>query len=565
MKKTLLLLGTLLLSAPLMANETPIFYWDNQDHFVEAKNCHITPVDSNKFRISKYFGKGTSSTENLRNVNGVRTSFLQNGSLVKFISGKKLKDYEKIEVVGLNTLSDSVARWSSKRLDRGYLYNRSMNPFDDYALRLDQKAPNVSLGKVKEKVSGLFFKIAVEDSYFKLNCPEFAKDREYIMFRVYDETVQDAPIAYAGVYWDETAIFRSFQTFSKAEAHRLVNHILNEDRLEEELNGSIQFGESSLTDDASNDDSDVISADDNELDATATDEDNNDDNSDENISDNQDAVVEGPLDYRVCIASKKLNIRNERLDKVVYSARKGEKVKIFQGWGNNSQNRTINGVNYKFIKIQLSGREASDQTIGWAAQRYIKIKSQCKYLSNSGSGATSGDNTSEGSVEISGLNDSKCCEFPTVKKVTHRFNSGMRRFGAGRSGGARLHAACDLYRYKNEPILSVAPGKIIRNKYYFYQGTYALEVRHSGGFVVRYGEITGKSASGTSAGRSVKMGQQIGYMGKVNSNCCRPMLHFELYSGSKSGSLSRGGTRYRRRSDLLDPTEYLLQWESRNF
>ena len=134
--------------------------------------------------------------------------------------------------------------------------------------------------------------------------------------------------------------------------------------------------------------------------------------------------------------------------------------------------------------------------------------------------------------------------------------------GAGRGG--RLHAACDLYRFKNEPIMAVAPGTVLRPIYPFYQGTFALEVRHSGGFVVRYGEITGKVAAGIRSGAPVSMGQVVGYMGKVNSGCCNPMLHFELYSGSRTGALNGGG-KFRRRADLLDPTQYLRRWQETQF
>jgi murein DD-endopeptidase MepM/ murein hydrolase activator NlpD len=123
-----------------------------------------------------------------------------------------------------------------------------------------------------------------------------------------------------------------------------------------------------------------------------------------------------------------------------------------------------------------------------------------------------------------------------------------------------LHAACDLYRYKDEAMLSVAPGVVTRGLYYFYQGTYALEVKHDGGFIVRYGEVTGKSPSGTSKGSRLKMGQTLGYIAKVNSNCCNPMLHFELYKGNVTGPLSQSGNRYQRRSDLMNPTDYLLSW-----
>ncbi|TNF00524.1 MAG: M23 family metallopeptidase [Deltaproteobacteria bacterium] len=562
--KRLIIASALLTSFSSMAQQeevkAPIFYWDNQEHMVqvdEAK-CHITKVATNRFRVSEYFGKGTNSSENLRNSQGRRTSFLPNSSLVKKVDSKhKLDEYESIEVVGINRLdnADPTDRWASKRLDRGFLYHKSLKPIDDYALRLDKNAPEVNLGDIRDNIDGTFMRVAVEDSYFQLNCPQFEEGRDYILFRVFDEKVQNKPIAYVGVYWDESAIFRSFQMFTKSEAHRFVHNIILEDRLESELEGRISFG-------APIEDTDTQATNDNAIEA--------DDNTIDSEADSDPVIVETPdnrtseeksFDYRVCISDNTLNIRNESLNAVAFKAKKGEKVKIFQGWGTNSQNRTINGVNYTFIKIEFPERESS-QKVGWAAQRYIKTKEDCRYLRGS---SNSGGSTGTIGGNITSLDDPACCEFPTVQKVTHRFDSGMRRFGAGRSGGNRLHAACDLYRYKDEPILAIAPGKVIRNMYYFYQGTYALEVRHSGGYVVRYGEITGKSPSGVSAGKSVSTGQQIGYMGKVNSNCCRPMLHFELYSGKQSGALSTGGNRYKRRSDLMDPTKYLLRWEDRNF
>lgn len=105
--------------------------------------------------------------------------------------------------------------------------------------------------------------------------------------------------------------------------------------------------------------------------------------------------------------------------------------------------------------------------------------------------------------------------------------------------------------------MAVADGEVIRNPYYFYSGTYALEVRHTGGFVVRYGEIS-TAAQGVSAGSSVARGQVIAFVGKLESGSS--MLHFEMYAGTASGSLTvRGNPPYQRRSDLLDPTPYLDQ------
>lgn len=97
---------------------------------------------------------------------------------------------------------------------------------------------------------------------------------------------------------------------------------------------------------------------------------------------------------------------------------------------------------------------------------------------------------------------------------------------------------------------------------HFYQGTFAVVVRHAGGFVVRYGEISAQVARGIRAGQQVAMGQTIGKIKKTR--CCRPMLHFELYAGTRSGALSGGG-KFRRRSDLINPTQHVLRWERKTF
>jgi murein DD-endopeptidase MepM/ murein hydrolase activator NlpD len=122
----------------------------------------------------------------------------------------------------------------------------------------------------------------------------------------------------------------------------------------------------------------------------------------------------------------------------------------------------------------------------------------------------------------------------------------------------------------NEPVVAVAPGVIIRPLYFFYLGTYALEVRHSGGFVVRYGELTGAIPKSVKASNKVKMGQIVGYIARVGTKTLmEPMLHFELYSGSSSGSLNSSkrinGINYQRRSDLLNPTKYMLKWQNAKF
>jgi murein DD-endopeptidase MepM/ murein hydrolase activator NlpD len=531
--KIILILLTLGMTESSFAS-LPTFYYDNQDGFVDASNCSITQIESQRFRISSYSGKDSSSElENLRNYKGIKQSNLINGSLVKLIEGKEKRDFKKVEVVGINQGKNLTRnRWFSERLDQGYLYYRSLLPAEDYVLKLVKGTQSYRLGDLKNSAEELYLQIAVETNFFKLNCQNFG-NREYVIFKAYEKFGSE-PIALIGMYWDESKIFKHIESMTKYEAIEILPNILEEESMESYI-GNDSFN-SQL------DDSSEVTI--------------------ENDVNQNMTNIELGIDNIVCVSKQTLNVRDKSLEKNLFRANLGEKIKIFQGWGENTIKRKINGTVYNFNKVQLSNREEEDQMIGWVATAFIKPRGKCKYLESSVS-----DEFVSQMVDttVTGLNDPNCCEFPTVKRPTHRYDSGMRKFGAGRSEGRRLHAACDLYRFKDEPILSVAPGKIIRDRYYFYQGTYALEVKHSGGFVVRYGELDKKGIAGMSKGKILKMGQRIGHMGKVNSNCCRPMLHFELFEGSKPGSLSQSSTRYKRRSDLMDPTTYLHNWENENF
>lgn len=146
--------------------------------------------------------------------------------------------------------------------------------------------------------------------------------------------------------------------------------------------------------------------------------------------------------------------------------------------------------------------------------------------------------------------------FPLRKRPTESYKSGAREFGANRAGGNRKHAGCDLKAPVNTEIFCMADGKVIRGPYYFYEGTYALEVQHQDGMIVRYGEILAKSPKGIKEDAQVKQGQLIAFVGKLNSG--NSMLHLEMYSGKGKGQLTQADNPpYKRRSDLINPTQYL--------
>ena len=142
--------------------------------------------------------------------------------------------------------------------------------------------------------------------------------------------------------------------------------------------------------------------------------------------------------------------------------------------------------------------------------------------------------------------------FPLRARPTLSYKSGGREFRANRSGGTRKHAACDLIAPKGTEILAMEDGQVIQSPYFFYEGTYALEIKHVSGMVVRYGEISQTVPAGITAGAKVSQGQVIARVGQLTSG--NSMLHLEIYQGTKTGPLTQSGNEFKRRSDLVDPT-----------
>lgn len=283
----------------------------------------------------------------------------------------------------------------------------------------------------------------------------------------------------------------------------------------------------------------------------------------EEVSSAAAAVRRGGIYDVVCISSATLNVRDAALKKVLFNAKRYEKVKTFQGWGNNSQMKSVGGKKHTFVKVQFTEREGRNQAnVGWIAKGFIKAAANCKGAVREERQVVEQQARANPAPRVSSAGGGE--EFPlNAPPQTAIDAKGMWNFGWRRSQGRRIHAACDLYGRKGDAIVSVLPGVVLNNLYYFYQNTYALEVRHSDGRVVRYGEILGKTAAGVSAGRRVNTGQVLGYMGKTSHP--NPMLHFEMYKGTGKGSLSTRTNKYQRRSDLMDPTSSLLKWQSAKF
>lgn len=273
-------------------------------------------------------------------------------------------------------------------------------------------------------------------------------------------------------------------------------------------------------------------------------------------------------DKVLCIASKNVLVLEADLKTVAFSGDQFEVVNPFQGW-NAQKVVTLKGQKVTFIKAQFENRQEEDaeNDEGWVRASQVKPKSQCAGYHDDDSEDRIAERvkTTVDASDIKSLTDSACCRFPLATSAQADYRTGMRQFGY-RRGGARKHGGADLYHRQFEPVYAVADGKIVRDREAFYGGTAATEVVHEGGFTVRYGELAFNNDKSLSLSRDVKAGQLIGYMKavKAKSGFLHPMLHFELYSGKASGPLTvKGAGLYSRRSDLMNPTSYLLKWEGK--
>jgi len=144
---------------------------------------------------------------------------------------------------------------------------------------------------------------------------------------------------------------------------------------------------------------------------------------------------------------------------------------------------------------------------------------------------------------------------PFVPKISYKGGNG---FDASREKVRKglKHAANDLAAPPHTPVLAIDQGTVIQGPYKFYNGTYALEVKHPQ-FIARYGEIA-KDAE-VKPGDRVEEGQVIAYVGDQPG---QDMLHLEFFTGKLQGGLStQPGTHppYDRRDDVFNGVKFLDQ------
>jgi len=172
---------------------------------------------------------------------------------------------------------------------------------------------------------------------------------------------------------------------------------------------------------------------------------------------------------------------------------------------------------------------------------------------------------------------------------THNWRAEKRRNAATMDyprGSGRKHAARDLYTEPYTPVVAICPG-VVLDVGDFYNQTHQITVHHKAidgrEFVVRYGEVNPNTIK-VKKGEKVTQGQKLGETGKLMSTnrngSTRPtvilnntvvyMLHFELFSGKEGMNImkpltDRTESIYKRRSDILDPVELLIEGYNNTF
>ena len=97
----------------------------------------------------------------------------------------------------------------------------------------------------------------------------------------------------------------------------------------------------------------------------------------------------------------------------------------------------------------------------------------------------SGENNRSAETEA---NDTLSFIFTLRSRPTLSYKTGGRKFGAPRPE-SRKHAACDLIAPPRTEVLAMEDGEVIQSCP-FWSGTDALEIKHKGGMLIRYCEIS---------------------------------------------------------------------------
>ncbi len=532
--KRLIVLLTLLNTNVFASEIENMFYWSNAKGLVKAENCKLETSKNPKLGFVKSSTLGYVTLEKNQGQSNLNIS---SSSLVKISNIDSETGKKNVEIVGVNSVYTPLIP-EAVRGDNGVVNSKAIENISKSFIQINENYMDV--------LGGTYWKVFANDKFLKLNCPEFSLNKDYFVFSVYPES-GGRMISRVAVSSAETELFENIKVFDESEIYnKLSDAVSDESNSLSEMDWLPEVTSTYVKTPTPIEKIDVPA----EYEAK---------DADEYVS------TQIGLDTIICTPQKSINVRNEDLTQVLFTAKLGQRVKVFQDFEKNKVEGTIDGKSYEFIKVEFLNFEDSSEKVGYVVSSFVEAKSTCIH------DPAFRDSLKPADTSMTGLDDKACCGFPITQKPYQIFTEGEPSFGAGRAG-PRIHAAVDLYREIDEPVYAIAPGVVIRSLAAFYEGTYSIEVLHSGGFVVRYGELTGKEVKNVSIGKQIKKGDRVGYIAKIYkaSGCCVPMLHFELYSGKLRGPLTQPGAKvngvlYARRRDLINPTKYMMKWQNEKF
>lgn len=274
----------------------------------------------------------------------------------------------------------------------------------------------------------------------------------------------------------------------------------------------------------------------------------------------------------VCIADGKQQWVRDENNEELFKLGALEDIIRKSDWQTKKEQRVIDGKSYSFIPVIVPGHNMAP---GWIAEDAILPDGECK------------DQREKTLSSAKGIDEADCCKFPVPYPAwypyTKKEDTGKKWFGAQRSG--RKHAGVDLFSKPGNTVFAVTAGTVTQaadtafttrynKKRQVVAQSYDLAIKHNGGKIIRYGEIS-KAARRLVVGATVTPEEKLAVVSYTS------MLHMEIYSGKQNGNLTvrqrdRKGLKcdkkstnpvcvYQRREDVIDPTPYALRWEKETF
>lgn len=540
-KVSIFALATALLVSPVVQAGILVRYlWSDSKGFVAVDStCHVQTHEKTPLYIVQKPGAELNSYTKLKGT-GFFSSLIPGNLLDRSVVLSTLMPVDnapasiKVISVPRNAIKPSGVVNVSKRGDEGSLPKETLQEIGNFVIEVlsSPVLPIVPPFQVKES----YWQAAMDgENYIALNCGDAIKSTNYVLFDVYDSK-GIFPIAQVGISGTDNKVLEDAKVLTPDEA--------NQDAIGE-------APESTPTP------APPVNG------GTTT------PGTNPGGTPGMESPEDGPtspeeegekpgVGYLVCTTDKAVPVLDKDL-KPIGTVPQFEVIIPNQTWDEKQKS--------SHLEVQFPNRK--DITTGWLSRDLVQTQADCvPYQKRGGGNSTTpvDDGVDYSVIPLDpSVSRTDCCKFPTQQRPSQSYAEGKTRFRASRAGGKRLHAGVDLYRKKNDAAMAVASGRVIRGHYYFYQGVFAVEVKHPQ-FIARYGEVLGTPPKGIAKGKNVVAGQTVGLIGKVNSGCCVPMLHFELYKGTSRGPLSRyRSPPYDRRPDVMDPTALVRQWEKKQF